>query len=196
MESNAIVVADSEGPSGTRLTTFLLHYIHPATGEPASRVVTATDWASFFTRRLGLYGESLARSMWRAYGESAPRSLGVGEWHLPFVTPRHREKILRYVQECEPGIGVSDAALRGLEHLKMLSAAIVSTPAQQVAAARGGLGDTTTNATILNLLDIADRLLAVADFQSFEHVAQAMATPECRGHYAGWRPYRPYQERR
>jgi len=52
-------------------------------------VVTATEWANFFGLRLHKDAQPefrvLAEAMWRAYGESKPRPMAVGQWHLPYT---------------------------------------------------------------------------------------------------------------
>ena len=52
-------------------------------------VVTATEYDNFFGLRLDKDAQPeirvLAETMWRAMGESKPRKLNYGEWHLPFA---------------------------------------------------------------------------------------------------------------
>lgn len=59
-------------------------------------VASGTDagWMNFFGLRLDKAAQpemrALAELMWRAYGESAPKLLQPGEWHLPFIEEEER----------------------------------------------------------------------------------------------------------
>lgn len=52
-------------------------------------VSTATDWANFFALRRHKDAkpefQELANAMWEALQASTPRTLGPGEWHLPYI---------------------------------------------------------------------------------------------------------------
>lgn len=52
-------------------------------------VASATEWDNFFGLRLDAGAEptmqALAQAMWKALGESSPKELNPGDWHLPFI---------------------------------------------------------------------------------------------------------------
>jgi thymidylate synthase ThyX len=54
-------------------------------------IVTATEWANFFTQRTHEDAQPelkhIAGLMLQAYRESTPRSLELGEWHTPLIQP-------------------------------------------------------------------------------------------------------------
>ncbi|MBV8643769.1 MAG: FAD-dependent thymidylate synthase [Candidatus Eremiobacteraeota bacterium] len=54
-------------------------------------IVTATEWANFFTQRTHEDAQpelrNLAELMLDAYRGSTPRSLGIGDWHTPLILP-------------------------------------------------------------------------------------------------------------
>jgi len=53
-------------------------------------LITATDWRNFFGLRIHKDAQPEARELaiaiWKAQGNSAPKLLQPGEWHLPYVT--------------------------------------------------------------------------------------------------------------
>lgn len=60
-------------------------------------VATATDWPNFFGLRKHPDAQpefqALASSMWKNLKSSEPKSLALGEWHLPFVTEKEFDKL-------------------------------------------------------------------------------------------------------
>lgn len=53
-------------------------------------VISATEWDNFFGLRLHKDAQpefrALAEAMWRAWNESTPQALALGQWHLPYIT--------------------------------------------------------------------------------------------------------------
>lgn len=64
-------------------------------------IVTATDWANFFTQRLHEDAQpeihELARQMHIAMEHSRPKIIPVGQWHLPYVTESGDISVLKRV---------------------------------------------------------------------------------------------------
>lgn len=58
-------------------------------------IITATEWANFFTQRLHPDAQPeiqrIAELMLRAYRASTPRHAGIGDWHLPLIQEDERE---------------------------------------------------------------------------------------------------------
>jgi hypothetical protein len=75
-------------------------------------LVTSTDWANWFALRdhpdAAPEIMQLARAMKVAMDASEPKMLGLGDWHLPYITDEEKHNIDRYVD---------------LKYIKMLSAA-------------------------------------------------------------------------
>jgi thymidylate synthase ThyX len=59
---------------------------------------SATDYMNFFGLRLDKAAQpemrALAEAMWRAYGESRPKVLLPGDWHLPFLSEQELERLV------------------------------------------------------------------------------------------------------
>lgn len=65
-------------------------------------VVTSTDWANFYALRNHPDAQpemqALAKAMYEAHQASTPVELGLGDWHLPFITPDDRTRVADYVK--------------------------------------------------------------------------------------------------
>jgi thymidylate synthase ThyX len=132
-------------------------------------IITATEWANFFTQRLHADAQPeiarIASLMWDALSASAPRRLESGEWHTPLIQDDER---------------ALDAELRC--KLSVARCARVSYLTHE------GTRDRAKD------LELYDRLLeggANGHWSPFEHVATPLGEPRAySGNFRGWQQYR------
>jgi thymidylate synthase ThyX len=135
-------------------------------------IVSATEWANFFTLRCHEDAQpefqKVALMVAEALAVSTPRPVGVGEWHLPYIQADERAELSLAVQQqcsvarCARVSYLTHEGKRDIEKDK----------------------------------ELYDRLLngsGLGHWSPFEHVAtpKATADPDPReGNYRGWLQYR------
>ncbi len=132
-------------------------------------IITATEWANFFTQRLHPDAQpeirKIASLMWDACAQSAPLALEPGDWHTPLI------------QDDERGL---DAAVRC--KLSVARCARVSYLTHDGTRDHG------------KDFELYERLLeggANGHWSPFEHVATPLADPRAMsGNFRGWQQYR------
>ncbi len=133
-------------------------------------IVTATEWANFFTQRTHEDAQPelkhLATLMLDAYRASAPRPLALGEWHTPLI------------------LADEEAVLPLEERLKIS----VARSARVSYLTHDGARDHAKD------IDLYERLVgggANGHWSPFEHVATPLASGgEWSGNFRGWQQYR------
>jgi thymidylate synthase ThyX len=132
-------------------------------------IITATEWANFFTQRAHPDAQPeirhIAEMMLAAYRASAPVAVEIGRWHLPLIQPD--ERALPEEQLCKLSVARC-ARVSYLTH--------------------DGKRDRDKD------LELYERLLdggANGHWSPFEHVATPAADPhESSANFAGWEQYR------
>jgi len=132
-------------------------------------IITATDWANFFTQRCHPDAQPeikhIAEMMLAAYRASAPATVEMGRWHLPLI--QDDERTLPDEQLCK----VSVARCARVSYLT-----------------HDGKRDRERD------LELYERLLgggANGHWSPFEHVATPASDPERHSaNFAGWEQYR------
>jgi thymidylate synthase ThyX len=133
-------------------------------------IVTATEWANFFTQRTHPDAQPeikhLADLMLVEYRASRPRSLATGEWHTPLILPDE------------------EATLPLEERLKVSVARAARVSYLSHAGTRDHAKD----------IELYERLVgggANGHWSPFEHVATPLASAESwSGNFRGWEQYR------
>lgn len=150
-------------------------------------IVSATSYDNWFHLRNHRDAQPeiawVAREMHRLYGESQPRRLEIGEWHLPFVDDDQWHEIIDYCNLLKDGEPLSLT-----ETAKKISTGRI---------ARVSLLNHDGKRVLADDVKLHDRLLAGAatgdplHMSPFEHVAQCLADPnEQSGNFKGWKQYR------
>lgn len=141
-------------------------------------VCTATDWDNFFALRCHEAAQpeihALADQMYALYGESKPVNLGVGQWHLPFIS-----------DEDYRGEGIIERAMA--EPLLQVKRSVAR------CARVSYLNHDGNTPTIDQDLQLYDRLIGSAPIHASpaEHQAMAQADVTVRsGNFRGWIQYR------
>ncbi len=133
-------------------------------------IVTATEWANFFTQRTHEDAQPelkrIAEMMLREYRASTPRALAAGEWHTPLIQP---DEELTLTPDQRRKISVARAGrVSYLTH--------------------GGTRDHAKD------LELYERLLgggANGHWSPFEHVATPLESGAAwSGNFRGWQQYR------
>lgn len=135
-------------------------------------LVSATEYSNWFHLRNHRMAQPeiawVARAMWLQYNENIPTEVPVGGWHLPLIQP---------------------------QELLLLDEAT----AKKVATGRCARVSYLTHEGVRDFakdIELHDRLCSgpatgePGHWSPFEHVAQALATPERSGNYSGWFQYR------
>jgi hypothetical protein len=133
-------------------------------------IITATEWANFFTQRTHEDAQPelkhLATMMLEAYRAAEPRALGLGEWHTPLILP-DEETALPLEQRLRISVARS-ARVSYLTH--------------------DGSRDYAKD------LELYEKLVgggANGHWSPFEHVATPLASAgEWSGNFRGWQQYR------
>ena len=133
-------------------------------------IVTATEWANFFTQRTHPDAQPelkhVAELMLAAYQAGAPRPLGVGDWHTPLIQP-DEEAVLPLDLRLKISVARS-ARISYLSH--------------------EGVRDHAKD------LELFERLLgggANGHWSPFEHVATPLPDPQrWSGNFRGWEQFR------
>jgi thymidylate synthase ThyX len=134
-------------------------------------IITATEWANFFTQRTHEDAQPelrhIAQMMLAAYRESTPRPVGLGEWHTPLIQP---DEELTLTQEQKLQISVARCA-----RVSYLS--------------HDGTRDHAKD------IELYERLVdggANGHWSPFEHVATPLAPGDEKwsGNFRGWEQYR------
>jgi len=129
-------------------------------------VLTGTEWANFLKLRDNQAAQPeiqvVAKQIINIFESNKPTRLKVGEWHLPFV--KAEEKSL------------------DLELQKKISAARCARVSYFLFD-----GKTSTSESDVKL---CEKLSSSGHWSPFEHVAQALGTPERSGNFVGWKQYR------
>lgn len=126
---------------------------------------TCDGWANFFHLRAHEDAQpqiqELAFEMAYAYGDSVPRQMRAGEWHVPMTG--------------ESDAFLSTADLKRVATGRLARISYLTHDGQHDPQADAGLHD---------------RLVVSYHWSPFEHVAEALATPERSGNFTGWKQYR------
>jgi thymidylate synthase ThyX len=133
-------------------------------------IITATEWANFFTQRLHPDAQPeirrIAELMLAAYRASTPELLGIGDWHTPFILP-------------------DEAATLSLEQRREIS---VARCARVSYLSHDGRRDPAKD------LELYARLVgggANGHWSPFEHVATPLDDASARsGNFSGWEQFR------
>jgi thymidylate synthase ThyX len=133
-------------------------------------IVTATEWANFFTQRTHDDAQPeikrIAELMLYEYRASEPRSLAIGEWHTPLIQ----------VDE--------EASLPVEERLKIS----VARSARVSYLSHAGTRDVSKDVELYEKLVAGG---ANGHWSPFEHVATPLASPSTwSGNFRGWEQYR------
>ena len=168
-----------------------------------SVVVTATNWSNFFAlrRHEGAQPEirHLADLIWEAQQASTPKRLGLGEWHLPYVSDEELAAI-RWVMFHEiPGIVVPLAELieAAVPMSRVYEAAIKLSVAR--CARVSYLTHDGDRPSIFADLALYDRLVGSIPLHASPAEHQAMPDAQLRGEWVkrdlhgnlqGWQQYR------
>lgn len=84
-------------------------------------VCTATDFANFFALRYHSMAQpeicELAKQMWEAYSSSQPEELIEGEWHLPFISQKEKNKVVNGIISHEDLVKMSVARCARVSYL-------------------------------------------------------------------------------
>jgi len=141
----------------------------------AKVIVSATDWANFFALRCTKYAQpelkKIAIQMLELYESSVPIALKDGEWHIPLIGPEDREAASFLTEIKEEG-------------LEMLIKASVGRCARVSYLTHDGKRD------IMKDVELHDRLIKDGHLSPFEHIAQALPSPDKHGNFTGFMQYR------
>lgn len=140
-------------------------------------IVTATEWENFFALRISAEAQPefrrIAELMRDAMNDSAPRELGIGEWHLPFID----ENDTIAVRAVVPDESVDT-------YLARISAARCARVSYRT---HDGRRDHQED------LNLAQRLSSAGHMSPFEHVVQVSALPTHTMHEFSSKPWVCYQ---
>jgi thymidylate synthase ThyX len=133
-------------------------------------ILTATEWSNFFTQRTHEDAQPelkhIAQMMLKAYRESEPRRLAVGDWHTPLILPDEESTL-----SPEARVKISVARAGRVSYLT-----------------HDGTRDHAKD------LELYERLLgggANGHWSPFEHVATPLASGDAwSGNFRGWEQYR------
>lgn len=129
-------------------------------------IVSATELANFFHLRYHPDAQpefqDLAKKMFRAYSESNPQRLLVGEWHTPLINGKDQKEL-----DMVDLLKVSTGRCARVSYLT-----------------HDGRRDTSED------IALHDRLVSSGHWSPFEHVAQALPGPYSSGNFVGWHQYR------
>jgi thymidylate synthase ThyX len=134
-------------------------------------IVSATEWANFFTQRCHPDAQPeihhLAELMLEAYRASTPREIGPGDWHLPLIQPDERT--------------------------------LDSVTVRKISVARCARVSYLTHDNVRDLtkdLELYDRLMsggANGHWSPTEHIATPLDDPrETCANFRGWKQYRKF----
>jgi hypothetical protein len=137
-------------------------------------IVSGTGWTNFFGQRRHKDAQPefkvIADMMGQAYEASTPTPLLAGRWHMPYVEEAELEEWAS-AYELEAGDAMRISVAR---------CARVSSLTQD------GRRDPAEDLALFGRMLNARPMHA----SPFEHVAQALSTPEPSGNFTGWRQYR------
>lgn len=137
-------------------------------------VMSATEWENFFALRTHKDAQPemqiIAKLMRKAYDESTPRELRMGDWHLPYVTPEEHDVL----ESFRPPAGEQQDAWQELQ-LGMVKKSVVCCAA--VSYERH-----LTERTLEQCIARHDAMTKSAHWSPFEH--QAKVTDRSRGEVA------------
>ena len=133
-------------------------------------IITATEWANFFTQRTHDDAQPelrhIAEMMLEAYRASTPRKIAVGEWHTPLIQPDEELTL-----SLEDRLKISVARSARVSYLS-----------------HSGARDHEKD------IELYERLVgggANGHWSPFEHVATPLADPAVwSGNFRGWEQYR------
>lgn len=120
----------------------------------------------------------LARKAWVAYNQSIPKTLKMGEWHLPYIFDWDRIEIERYWFN-----NAKDKDTLVIDTLKRISVGRCARVSYLNHNGARHLGDDE---------DLCKKLMIAkpGHWSPFEHVAQAMPLPAASGNIRGWKQFR------
>lgn len=148
--------------------------------EPFSHITvvcSATEYTNFFALRLHPMAQpeicELARVMWEAYKNSESDELVQNEWHLPFVSPHEKNKIMSFGSD-------------RLTHDDLIKMSVAR------CARVSYLNHEGKNPTLDEDLKLYDRLLGSAPIHASpaEHQARAEENMTQSGNFRGWTQFR------
>lgn len=129
-------------------------------------LISATDWGNFFNLRAHKDAQpefqELAKQMLVAYKNNKPKSLKIGEWHLPF-TDKHMMDGLNFEQKKK----ITTARGARVSYINFE-------------------GDIDPEKDY----KLHDNLLSSGHMSPFEHAAECMNNTERYGNFIGWKQYR------
>ncbi len=135
-------------------------------------IVSATEYSNWFHLRNHKAAQPeiawVAKVMWDQYNELPPHQLREGEWHLPLISADERAHY-------------DDA------HLKKVS---TGRCARVSYLTHEGVRDMSKDVELHDRLCSGPATGEPGHWSPFEHVAQALATPERSGNFIGFRQYR------
>jgi len=133
-------------------------------------IVTATEWANFFTQRTHEDAQPeikrIAELMLQAYRASEPRTLGLDEWHTPLIQPDEESSL-----PLEERLKISVARSARVSYLSHAGTRDVSKDIELYEKLVGGGAN--------------------GHWSPFEHVATPLASArDWSGNFRGWEQYR------
>tara|TARA_R110000868_G_scaffold9415_1_gene46997 strand:- start:110 stop:1042 length:933 start_codon:yes stop_codon:yes gene_type:complete len=180
-EGEWLSARDSAVRHATRLNSLNIHkqtvarVLEPYLWHTA--IVTATEWENFFALRISPEAQPefrrIAELMRDAMNENAPRELGIGDWHLPFIDEDDRVTVRAVVPD---------------ENVATYLARISAARCARVSyLTHDGRRDHQED------LNLANRLSSAGHMSPFEHVAQVSALPIHTMHEFSSKPWICYQ---
>lgn len=135
-------------------------------------IVSATEFDNWFHLRNHKAAQPeiawVARTMWEHYHRHEPTLIPVGGWHLPFVSGE-------------------EATTVDVEILKKVS---TGRCARVSYLTHDGVRDMSKDVELHDRLCAGPATGEPGHWSPFEHVAQALASPDRVGNFVGWRQYR------
>lgn len=142
-----------------------------------SGVITSTEWDNFFSLRISPAAQpeiqELARKMKEAMEGSTPTSLGVDQWHLPFVDQEKEAKEIYRVWYASETLNHPFTHIPIIDLLKKVSVARCARVSYQA-------NSRTKTFTLEEDLALYERLIGEGHWSPAEHQAQPMLPNEYR----------------
>ena len=135
-------------------------------------IVSATEFDNWFHLRNHKAAQPeiawVAKAMWAQYNESPPHEVPAGAWHLPLISGEER-------------------MCGDFDMLKKVS---TGRCARVSYLTHDGTRDMVKDIELHDRLCSGPQTGEPGHWSPFEHVAQALATPERSGNFIGWKQYR------
>jgi thymidylate synthase ThyX len=136
-------------------------------------IVSATEYSNWFHLRNHKDAQPeiswVAKAMWTQYNERAPMQLPAGAWHMPLIAEEERL------------FGYSDEILKKVSTGRCARVSYLT---------HDGKREMEKDIELHDRLSKGPQTGEPGHWSPFEHVAQALATPERSGNFIGWKQYR------